>query len=65
MFLIKLLTYPIRKTSDSFKNAELMRIGNGNRSNKAGNFTIASHCSPTFDARKPSFKFKEWMKYKR
>ena len=41
------LTYPVRNTSASFRNAALIRMGNGNRSMRDGNFTIASHWSPT------------------
>lgn len=41
------LTYPVRKSSAIFKQAELMRIGNGYFSKRRGNLTMASHCSPT------------------
>jgi hypothetical protein len=47
-------TYPARNTSASFKNDELIRIGNGYFSNRRGNLTIASHCSPTFPERSPT-----------
>lgn len=40
-------------TSASFKNAELIRIGNGYFSNNLGNFTTASHCTPSLIDRKP------------
>ena len=48
--------YPILKTSASFRKAELIRMGNGNRSIKEGNFTMASHCSPTLVERRPGKK---------
>ena len=38
--------YPTLKTSASLSKAELIKIGNGYFSNKPGNLTIASHCSP-------------------
>jgi len=44
---MKIVSYPLRKASASFKNAELISIGNGNLVNKLGKRTIASHCSPT------------------
>ena len=45
--------YPTRKTSASFNRAVLIKIGNGYFSNKLGNRTIASHCSPVLLDRSP------------
>lgn len=41
-------------TSASFKKAELIRIGNGYLSNNRGNFTTASHCTPSLIDLKPT-----------
>lgn len=46
-------THPVLNESASLRNAELMRIGKGKVVNKLGKRMIASHCSPTFCARKP------------
>lgn len=48
--------YPTRKTSASFNRAVLIKIGNGYFSNKLGNRTIASHCSPVLLDRSPEVK---------
>lgn len=42
--------------SASFKNAELMRMGNGYFWKSLGNKTTASHCSPSFPDRNPENK---------
>ena len=50
------LSYPVRKTSASFKNATFIKMGKGNLSIRAGNLTIASDCSPRRGDRNPKFK---------
>lgn len=45
--------YPTRKTSASLSKAVLIKIGKGYFSNKPGNLTIASHCSPVLLDRRP------------
>ena len=65
---ILLTAYPLRKTSASFNEAEFIKIGNGYFSNRFGNLTIASHCSPALPDRKPKRKessFKGDMVHKR
>ena len=52
-FQMRINSYPSLKTSASFKNAEFMRIGNGYFSKRRGNLTMASHCSPTLEERRP------------
>uniref|UniRef100_A0A6B0UT98 Putative secreted protein n=1 Tax=Ixodes ricinus TaxID=34613 RepID=A0A6B0UT98_IXORI len=44
---------PTRNTSASFRQAELMRIGNGYFSKRRGKRTIVSHCSPSLPERRP------------
>ena len=41
------------KRSASFRKAALTRMGKGKRSARTGNLTIASHCSPSFEERRP------------
>lgn len=52
-------TYPTLKTSASFRNAELMRIGNGYFWNSLGKRTTASHCSPSLPDLRPNEKAQE------
>lgn len=46
-------TYPTLKTSANFRNAELMRIGNGYFWKSLGKRTTASHCSPSLPDLRP------------
>ena len=48
--------YPTRKISASFSRAEFIKMGKGYFSNKPGNLTIASHCSPALLDRRPEEK---------
>lgn len=52
-------TYPTLKTSANFRNAELMRIGNGYFWKSLGKRTTASHCSPSLPDLRPSEKTQE------
>ena len=47
------VTHPVRNRSESLRNAALMSTGNGYRSTNTGNLTMASHCSPTREERRP------------
>ena len=51
-------TYPMRKTSASFKKAELTSKGKGYFSSIVDSCTIASHCSPTFRLLSPEKEMK-------
>ena len=48
--------YPVLKTSANFRYATFIKMGNGNRSMRFGNLTIASDCSPGRGDRKPGWK---------
>lgn len=54
--VIFLSTHPIRNMSANFNSEALIRIGNGYFSNKRGNLTIASHCSPTLPDLRPEMQ---------
>lgn len=47
-------THPTLKTSASFRNAELMRMGNGYFWKSLGKRTTASHCSPSLPDLRPT-----------
>lgn len=49
-------TYPTLKTSANFRNAELIRIGNGYFWKSLGKRTTASHCSPSLPDLRPMEK---------
>ncbi|TNN76147.1 hypothetical protein EYF80_013678 [Liparis tanakae] len=58
-------TYPSLKMSASFRNAELMRMGNGYFWKSLGKSTTASHCSPSLTDRSPTNEAVHWSQQSR
>lgn len=58
-------THPTLKTSASFRNAELMRMGNGYFWKSLGKRTTASHCSPSLPDLRPKADSRSYRRYLR